>query len=297
MNFKCPHCQQRLECEDDLIGSPTSCPTCAKEIIVPRQASDAVPNIQQTSMQRTTKQCPYCAEAILSQAIVCRFCGSHLSNGTPSTRQPKSTNLRRTFYSFPTRQQLRIIAMFVTIAAALTILQPQVSDSWKWEWDRHSRSKLESFSAPDMSILPIYKGLAEGTSPVLYRLCIACAALLLLHAGRWSARPAYSRIAIGAAAFIFLLSIFDCNYEASWYVPNSPGRGWFTQPELTLTPIFSSDYRLRPNMIALICVLVTASLLALYLFRKKEMRSDNSMTEQSPSPYSSPATGSESGEA
>ena len=295
MKFECPHCQQRLECEDDLIGSPTSCPTCAREIIVPRQASDVVPHIQPTSMHRTTKQCPYCAEAILSQAIVCRFCGSHLSHGNPSTRQPRNTRLRPTFYSFPTGQQLRIIATFVTIAAALTILQPQLSDSWTWKWDRYSQ-QLESFSAPDMSILPIHKGLADGTSPVLYRLCIACAALLLLHAGRWSARPAFSRITIGAATLIFLLSILDCNFTASWYVPNSAGPGWFTQPELTLTPIFSSDYRLRPNMIALICVLVTASLLLLYHFRQRNTRSDNSDTEQSPPPYSSPAAGSESGE-
>ena len=38
-----------------------------------------------------TKQCPYCAETIKAQAVVCRFCGRNLKTGQPASQPPKAT--------------------------------------------------------------------------------------------------------------------------------------------------------------------------------------------------------------
>ena len=39
------------------------------------QHNIAVEQAESTLRARTTRACPYCAESILSQAILCRYCG------------------------------------------------------------------------------------------------------------------------------------------------------------------------------------------------------------------------------
>lgn len=38
IDFKCPHCQAKLQAVSNLAGKPGTCPKCNKEISVPQEA-------------------------------------------------------------------------------------------------------------------------------------------------------------------------------------------------------------------------------------------------------------------
>ena len=36
LKFACPHCEQHIQCEDDLAGQNINCPACGREVLVPK---------------------------------------------------------------------------------------------------------------------------------------------------------------------------------------------------------------------------------------------------------------------
>jgi len=69
VKINCPHCRQDLRLPEDLYHRPSQCPLCQGAIAVrwPR-----VPAAVLADGER--RPCPYCGQAILRQAVKCRFC-------------------------------------------------------------------------------------------------------------------------------------------------------------------------------------------------------------------------------
>ena len=90
--MRCPHCDNGVD------EGTVHCPTCNKDVQpVPRRPRaaavtddlrDALRTIQlhedlrsSPRQLRSTKRCPFCAEEILAEAIVCKYCRRDIANG------------------------------------------------------------------------------------------------------------------------------------------------------------------------------------------------------------------------
>lgn len=86
--MRCPHCDNPVETDAAI------CPTCNKDVRpVSRRSANLDPTAALASLEssadaatdppavRRTKKCPFCAETILAEAVVCKHCKSGLKVG------------------------------------------------------------------------------------------------------------------------------------------------------------------------------------------------------------------------
>ncbi len=85
--MRCPHCDNPVETD------VTICPTCNKDVRpVPGRPANLHRNAALASLEssadaatappvRRTRQCPFCAETILAEAVVCKHCKTDLKAG------------------------------------------------------------------------------------------------------------------------------------------------------------------------------------------------------------------------
>lgn len=159
--MNCPHC-------DNVIDANASiCSACNKDVRpVPRRSATLDPAAALTDLEaaaqtppvRRTKQCPFCAETILAEAVVCKHCKSDLT-----ARRPTKANLP--FPPVPGAKATSGLAYFVllvVITAIMLSLAPVVfwlgvvaSMIWVgFDASRHKLGEYESsLSSPTMACL------------------------------------------------------------------------------------------------------------------------------------------------
>lgn len=80
VKLNCPHCSQSLEAPEEILGQTVPCPSCHREIELPRPMPPLVVPVAAplAAPAPKTKDCPFCSERILATAKKCKHCGEFL---------------------------------------------------------------------------------------------------------------------------------------------------------------------------------------------------------------------------
>ena len=97
---RCQNCDGHIEFDASSFTAGEThnveCPHCHLETVIfvppPDKTEPTSPKPQSTPQpSEQTKQCPFCAETIKAEAVVCRFCGRDLVNRQPERIRPVTT--------------------------------------------------------------------------------------------------------------------------------------------------------------------------------------------------------------
>jgi hypothetical protein len=99
ITFSCRMCGQRVVIDEAGAGQLVDCPKCGTSLEVPHGSPAVTPNPSRAAAGN--KKCPFCAETIKAEALICRFCRTDLRTGQPLLQKAVVTLPRNTFT--PTR--------------------------------------------------------------------------------------------------------------------------------------------------------------------------------------------------